>query len=175
MGHDHGAGDTSPDQLPAELSDDAHAELPVDPDTVRPLHLRPAAILWVLVGGACGTGLRFWVEELLPHHDTGWPWGTFTVNLIGAFALGALLEGLALSGEDTGWRRRWRLLLGTGFCGSFTTYSSFALEMSLLSHRGAVPLAVGYGLASVIAGVACAWVGIAVAGAVLRRRAGEVS
>jgi CrcB protein len=171
MGSDHISGDTSPNELPA----DTHAELPTDPDTVRPLHLRPTAILWVLLGGACGTGLRYWVEDLLPHHDTGWPWGTFSVNLIGAFALGALLEGLARSGEDAGWRRRWRLLLGTGFCGSFTTYSSFALEMSLLSHRGAVPLAMGYGLASVVAGIVCAWAGIAVAGAALRRQTGEVS
>lgn len=154
---------------------ESHDELPTDPDAVRPLHVRPAAMAWVVLGGAAGTGLRYWVEELLPAVGTGWPWGTFLVNLVGAFVLGVLLEGLALSGDDDGRRRRARLLLGTGFCGSFTTYSSFALEMSLLAHRGAWPTAVGYGVASVAAGVGCAWLGIATATATLRRRAGEVS
>ncbi|MEE3852887.1 fluoride efflux transporter CrcB [Gordonia sp. LSe1-13] len=149
---------------------DSHRELPTDPDVLRPLHLRPSAIAWVLIGGACGTGLRYWVEELLPHEDTAWPWGTFLVNLIGAFALGALLEGLARSGEDAGPRRRNRLLLGTGLCGSFTTYSSFALEMSLLTHRDALPVAIGYGLASVCAGALCAWLGIVTAQAAVPRR-----
>ncbi|MFW0792425.1 fluoride efflux transporter CrcB [Gordonia sp. CPCC 205515] len=154
---------------------DAHAELPVDPDIVRPLHWQPSAMACVLVGGAAGTGLRYWVEELLPAVGAEWPWGTFLVNLLGAFILGFLLEGLALLGDDAGWRRRARLLLGTGFCGSFTTYSSFALEISLLGRDGAVPLAIGYGVASVVIGVMCAWLGIAASGAMLRRRRGEVS
>ncbi|MGV9711711.1 fluoride efflux transporter CrcB [Gordonia sp. NPDC003424] len=167
MGAEQSPGESAPP--------DAHGELPTDPDVVRPLHWRPAAMVLVLIGGAVGTGLRYWVEELLPAVGTGWPWGTFTVNLVGAFVLGVLLEGLAVLGDDDGWRRRARLLLGTGFCGSFTTYSSFALEMSLLARDGAVPVAIGYGVTSVVAGVVCAWLGIATAGAALRRRAGDVS
>ncbi|NDZ94076.1 CrcB family protein [Streptomyces sp. SID6673] len=154
--------------------DDPYADLPIDPDVVRPIHLRVSALAWVFAGGMVGTGLRYGVEQLLPAEGTGWPWGTFLVNVLGAFLLGALLEGLVLAGDDDGWRRRTRLLAGTGFCGSFTTYSTFALEASLLTHRGAPLVAVGYGVTTVIVGLLCAWFGIAAAGALLGRR-GEVS
>ena len=77
----------------------------------------------------CGSG-----ETLLPFEGAGWPWATFMINLAGAFILGALLEGLARSGGDTGWRQRVRLFAGTGFCGAFTTYSTLALEVSLLGQ-----------------------------------------
>ncbi|MYR04851.1 chromosome condensation protein CrcB [Gordonia sp. SID5947] len=166
MGSDHFADRSYPD--------DSHAELPIDPDVIRPLHLRVSALAWVFAGGMAGTGLRYGVEQLLPAEGTGWPWGTFLVNLLGAFLLGALLEGLTLVGDDDGWRRRTRLLAGTGFCGSFTTYSTFALEASLLTHRGAPLVAAGYGVTTVVAGLFCAWLGIASVGSVLRR-GGEVS
>ncbi|MGC4960437.1 fluoride efflux transporter FluC [Gordonia sp. DT101] len=166
MGSDHSA------DRPGR--DDPHTELPTDPDAVRPLHLRVDALAWVFAGGMAGTGLRYGVEQWLPAEGTGWPWGTFLVNLLGAFLLGALLEGLVRAGDDDGWRRRTRLLAGTGFCGSFTTYSSFALEASLITYRGAPLVAFGYGVTTVIVGLCCAWLGIAAAGALLRR-GGEVS
>lgn len=154
--------------------DDEHSELPVDPDTPRPLHLQPTALLWVFGGGIVGTGLRYWLEELWPTPSGGWPWATFGINLSGAFILGALLEGLALLGTDHGWRRRSRLLFGTGLCGSYTTYSTFALEISNLGHGGAIPLAIAYAATSVVGGVLTAWLGIVVAGS-LFRGTGEVS
>jgi fluoride exporter len=153
---------------------DPHAELPVDPDAdalrPRPLHWRPTALLWVFCGGVLGTALRFAGEILLPFEGAGWPRATFMINLAGAFILGALLEGLARSGGDTGWRQRVRLFAGTGFCGAFTTYSTLALEVSLLGNRGHIAVAVGYGLGSVVAGVVAAWLGIVSAAEVHRRR-----
>ena len=89
--------------------------------------------------------------------------------------LGALLGFLALVGPDDGWRRNVRVFAGTGLCGAFTTYSTFALETTQLGHHGAPVTAVAYAVVSVLLGLVGAWVGIVVAGAALRRRGGEVS
>ncbi len=150
--------------------DDRRA-LPVDPDTPPgPLHRRPAALVWVFCGGIVGTGLRYLIEEAWPTASGSWPWATFVINLSGAFLLGALLAGLARLGSDEGWRQRARLLVGTGMCGSFTTYSTFALEISLLGRDGAVPTAIAYAVVGVIGGVVAAWSGIGVAEKMFRRR-----
>ncbi|MFW0874434.1 fluoride efflux transporter FluC [Rhodococcoides corynebacterioides] len=122
----------------------------------------------VAVGGGLGTALRYGVESALPHTDTGWPTGTFVVNVVGSFVLGLLLEALSRRGSDTGPRLRLRLLLGVGFCGALTTYSTFALEIVESLRRGAAPLAAAYGAASIVAGLAAAAAGIAAAGAVRR-------
>lgn len=149
--------------------------LPTDPDAERPLHFRPGALAWVFAGGIVGTGLRYVLEEAFaPTGPTAWPWATFGINLAGAFVLGGLLEGLALFGDDSGWRRRMRLFAGTGLCGAFTTYSTFALETSLLSHHGATPTAVAYAVTSVMLGIIGAWLGIGAAAALRRVRPGEV-
>jgi len=155
-------------------SADSHTELPIDPDssatTSRPLHLRPSALAWVFVGGVIGTALRYQIENVLPHHGSGWPWATFLINLSGAFILGGLLEALARLGDDSGRRQRARLFFGTGGCGAFTTYSTFALEVVLLGRHGYVGTAIGYGVASVVGGVVTAWLGIVVAASFHRRR-----
>lgn len=142
---------------------------PVDPDrsgSTRPLHRQPVALAAVLVGGAAGTSVRYWGEWAFPHTGTGWPWATFVINLVGAFVLGMLLEALAVRGPDVGRRRMVRLLAGTGFCGAFTTYSTFALETVELVRAGASTTALAYAAVSVVLGVAVAWVGI-VAGSAL--------
>lgn len=153
---------------------DSHVELPSDPDVSgsasRPLHLQPSSLAWVFAGGVLGTGLRYAIENLLPHDGQSWPWATFLINLVGAFILGALLEGLARLGDDAGWRQRARLFAGTGGCGAFTTYSTFALEAVLLGWHGRVGTAVAYGLLGLLGGVVTAWLGIVVAAGVHRRR-----
>lgn len=160
-----------------ESTDDAMNPMPIDPDTPasRPLHLQFGALALVFVGGVAGTGLRYLIEEVFPIVGTGWPWATFAVNIAGAFILGALLEVLALAGPDNGWRRTVRVFAGTGFCGAFTTYSTFALETAQLGHHGASVTALAYAVVSVLVGLASAWVGIVVAGVAVRRRGGEVS
>jgi CrcB protein len=152
--------------VPPTVSNDPHAELLTDPDAparpLRPLHLRPSAMAWIFAGGIAGTALRYYVEKALPHDGASWPWATFLINLSGAFVLGGLLESLALLGDDSGWRRRARLCAGTGFCGAFTTYSAFALEIVLLGRHGHFGTALSYGLLSVVGGVVTAWLGIVV-------------
>lgn len=144
---------------------DEHPELPLDPDSPaeRPLHLRLDAVVLVAVGGFAGTLARYGLSLLLPTHTASWPWGTFLANLGGAFALGALLEWLIRCGADDGWRQRLRLLLGTGFCGGLTTYSTLAVEADLLVRSRQDRLAVAYLVVTLLAGLLATIAGIAAA------------
>lgn len=157
---------------PARTTPDPHAELELDPDAPRPLHLRPAAWAWVFAGGLVGTGLRWLIEQALPTAPGHWPTATFVINIAGAFILATLLELLAIAGPDAGWRQRIRLFGGTGLCGAFTTYSTLALEVSLLGRHGDVVIGVAYGASSVVAGIVAAWAGIVLAGLLTRTRRG---
>lgn len=123
------------------------------------VHLTPTFIALVALGGAAGTLARHGVEQMLGHPD-GLPLGTITVNLVGAFALGALLEGLATRGSDVGRRRAARLLLGTGFLGGFTTYSALAVETDGLLRDGRVAIALAYGLTTVVVGLLASLAGV---------------
>ena len=83
------------------------------------------AILLVMTGGAVGAAIRYLIShffsELSQHH--GFPIGTLLVNVVGSFAVGYILTWSNDHGHD-----RWRLLMATGFCGGFTTFSAFAYE-----------------------------------------------
>jgi len=92
--------------------------------------------LLVALGAAVGAPLRFVVGSRI---DGAWPRGTFAVNVVGSFLLG-LLAALAAGGSlSTGGLA----LLGTGFCGGFTTYSSFAAQAHDLGDRRGIAYAVG--------------------------------
>ncbi|MDY6817149.1 MAG: fluoride efflux transporter CrcB [Halobacteriales archaeon] len=102
-------------------------------------------------GGALGALLRYWVTDRLPADR--FPVGTLTVNVLGSFALGVL----TFLGADS----ELVLFLGTGACGSFTTYSSFAFETVRLWETGDRPAAIGNAFGNLIgAGIALgvAWV-----------------
>jgi CrcB protein len=114
----------------------------------------------IFVGAALGTTLRWSLGSAFPSAPGQWPWVTFWINVSGSLLLGALLEGIAESGRDTGWRRGLRLGVGTGVLGGFTTYSAFALETVLLLRSGHWLLAAGYALGSVLTGVLGALVGV---------------
>ncbi|MCA0157597.1 CrcB family protein [Tsukamurella sp. M9C] len=107
------------------------------------------------MGGAAGTFVRAEVGHWLPHSP--FAWSTFTVNMLGAFLLGGIVEALSRRPDDER-HRRIRLLLGTGFCGGLTTYSAFALDI----HDA--PPAVGalYAGATVLVGLVAALAGAAV-------------
>jgi CrcB protein len=141
---------------------DPSPELPVDPDAipVRLLHLQPLALALVATGGFAGTLARYGLARLEPASALAWPWGTFIANVVGAFVLGLLLESLARRGPDEGWRRRTRLLLGTGLCGAFTTYSALAVETDLLVRDDRPLLAAGYLVATVLAGLGATVLGL---------------
>ncbi|WP_345593631.1 fluoride efflux transporter CrcB [Streptomyces marokkonensis] len=118
--------------------------------------------LLVVVGGMVGAPLRHLTDRALrARHDTVFPWGTFTVNVVGCLALG-LLTGAALAGAAGS---DLRLLLGTGLCGALTTYSTFSYETLRLAETGArLQAAVNVG-ASVAAGLGAAFAGVTLADA----------
>lgn len=121
----------------------------------------------VAAGGAAGSLARHGICELIGT-PSDLPVGTLSVNLAGAFALGVLLAALALRGSDVGRRRTARLLLGTGFLGGFTTYSALAVETDSLLRDDRVLAGLGYGVGSVVGGVAAAALGIVVTKRVVR-------
>ncbi len=105
----------------------------------------------MFAGGFVGALVRLGLVEALPHGPLEWPWPTFIANLLGAFALGyfatRLQERLPLSAYR-------RPLLGTGFCGALTTFSTMQLEIYDMLDGGAVGLAVAYTATSIVAGFA---------------------
>jgi CrcB protein len=114
-------------------------------------------IVAIVAGGAVGALARGGLAEAVPHREGTWPWATFVVNLAGAFVLGWLLTRLA---ERTAPSRYWRPLLGTGFCGALTTFSTFQVETFELARDGHAALAVVYPLVSIAAGMALAVAGV---------------
>ncbi|MFF2344807.1 fluoride efflux transporter FluC [Pseudarthrobacter sp. NPDC058119] len=130
----------------------------------RPVHLHPGFVLVVIVGGIFGALARYGVSSILPA-PSGWPLPTLAINLAGAFLLGALLEALVRRGPDAGRLRLVRLLVGTGFLGAFTTYSTLAVEATTLFGAGRSADAVLYVGTSVVAGAVATVVGIRLAAA----------
>lgn len=130
----------------------------------RPLHLHPRFIALVALGGVVGTGLREGISLAAPTSAGAFPFTIFAINIVGAFALGALLESLTRTGPDVGWRRDVRLGVGTGVIGGFTTYSAFAGDTALLLASDSPGLAVLYALGTVALGAVATSLGILVAG-----------
>ncbi|REF29302.1 CrcB protein [Calidifontibacter indicus] len=116
----------------------------------------------VFVGGVCGTWVRAELSNRFPVAADAWPWTTFWINVSGAFVLGVLLGLLARLGDDSGWRRRVRLGLGTGVLGGYTTYSTFAVEVVERQRDSLLLLSTGYALASLVCGVLAAAIGLRV-------------
>ncbi|HET8950640.1 MAG TPA: fluoride efflux transporter CrcB [Solirubrobacteraceae bacterium] len=110
-------------------------------------------VLSILAGGAAGALGRAGVAEALPHAAGEWPWATFGVNLAGAALLAWLTTRLSEMIAPT---RYWRLLIGTGFCGALTTFSTFQVETIQLADDGHAPLALAYVTASLAAGMTLA-------------------
>ncbi len=122
-------------------------------------------VLLVALGAALGAPLRYLVDRAVQaRHDSVFPWGTFAVNVAGSLVLGVLAGGAAahaLPGAVGA-------LLGTGFCGALTTYSTFGFETVRLLSEGARFYAVLNAVASVVAGLGAAFCGFAVAEALWR-------
>ena len=117
-------------------------------------------ILLVMAGGAIGAGLRFLVgAAALRALGPGYPWGTLFVNLAGGLLMGLLAGSLARTNAPEGWR----LFVGVGILGGFTTFSAFSLEAALMIERGQFGVALGYALASVIGSVLALFAGLAIA------------
>jgi len=121
-------------------------------------------LILVMLGGAVGSGARYLVgRATFAAWGPGFPWGTLAVNLAGGLLMGVLAGSLARFGEGG---EQWRLLIGVGVLGGFTTFSAFSLDTVQLIERGDWGLALAYILASVIGSVLALYAGLALTRAV---------
>ncbi|ASU80620.1 fluoride efflux transporter CrcB [Actinopolyspora erythraea] len=121
-------------------------------------------LLLVALGGAAGAVLRYGIDRGLRRaRGSAFPWGTFTVNVVGSFLL-ALLVGGAATFDGLGSSGS-RALLVVGLCGALTTFSTFGQDTVRLYTSGAPSHAVRYVLVTVLGGIAAAALGFGSAAA----------
>lgn len=119
--------------------------------------------LWVFGGGTVGTGLRALLTAPVVLEGFSPAWAVWAINVSGAFALGVLLSALGRLSSSARTRRRFRLFLGTGVLGGYTTYSAFAVETMQLLGQGRFGAAATYAAASLVGGLGAAGLGVLVA------------
>jgi fluoride exporter len=119
--------------------------------------------LLVILGAAIGAPLRYLADRIVQaKHDTVFPWGTFTANVVGCLVLGVLTGAISAGAGSS----HTQLVIGTGLCGAMTTYSTFSYETLRLAQNGARFLAATNVIASVLAGLGAVFIGTAVAQAI---------
>ncbi|MFG1921216.1 fluoride efflux transporter CrcB [Cryptosporangium sp. NPDC048952] len=110
-------------------------------------------VLLVALGAAVGAPLRYLTDRAIQaRHGTTFPWGTLAVNVVGSLVLG-FVAGLPASTPVTA-------LLGTGFCGALTTYSTFSYDTYRLTRGGESLVALFYVVVSLCAGMGAAAIGL---------------
>ena len=116
--------------------------------------------LLVVVGGMIGAPLRYLTDRAIhARHDSVFPWGTFTANMVGCLILGILTGAVGYGAAP----HSLQLLVGTGLCGALTTYSTFSYETLRLAESGTRILAAANIAASVICGLGAVYLGAALA------------
>ena len=120
------------------------------------------ASAYVALGGGIGAVLRYQLGRGITHWlgvqaVTTFPWATLAANVIGSMVMGMLAGFLARHGHGG---EHWRLFIGVGLLGGFTTFSSFSLEMMLLVERGQAAQAFIYAAVSVLAGLSALYLGL---------------
>jgi CrcB protein len=117
-------------------------------------------VVAIAVGGALGAVARYELAQLITVSANGFPWATFWTNVSGAFVLGFFLTLVIERLPPT---RYLRPFFAVGFLGSYTTFSTLAVETVLLMKDGHVLLGAGYTLASVSTGLVVAYFGVVLA------------
>ncbi len=117
--------------------------------------------LWVGLGGFLGANARFWLGGWIAQRfGTQFPWGTFVINISGAFILGLFATVVS---ERVIAAPYWRLLVAIGFVGAYTTFSTFEYETLTLTESGALLRAIANVVFSVLAGFLAVWLGAKIA------------
>ena len=109
----------------------------------------------IAAGGAVGALARVWIGRHLTSPDGSWPWATFIINVTGSFALAFFATRLQERLPQSTYRRP---LLGTGFCGAYTTFSTMQVEILKITEAHRYGLAVSYALVSIAAGMTAIWI-----------------
>lgn len=124
--------------------------------------MTPSIAAGLVVAGAVGAPARYLLDGFVQDRtESAFPWGTFVVNVSGSFLLG-LITGAALYHAFPNTPKVW---LGTGFCGAYTTFSSFTFETIRLLEDGDVTEALQNAAASLIVAALAAAAGLAIAAA----------
>ena len=119
-------------------------------------------LLLVGFGGAFGSICRYFLGVLAMRTlGPGYPWGTYAANVIGGLLMGVLVGVLAYRGGAD--QEKWRLLLGVGVLGGFTTFSSFSLEVVRMLESRNVAQAAGYVAGSVVLAIGALFLGMLLA------------
>jgi len=113
-------------------------------------HLDRRELAAIAIGGAIGSVIRVWLDLHTTSGPPGWPWTTFAINIGGAFLLGYVATRLQERLPLSSYRRP---LLGTGFCGALTTFSTMQVEILRMLDAGRYGLALGYAAASAALGL----------------------
>ena len=118
--------------------------------------MSPVSFLWVFIGGGLGSVARYGIALLCGSSASDYPWATFWANLAACLLLGILLglNAQQLLSSQT------RLLLMTGFCGGFSTFSTFSGENLQLLTGGQTLLFFAYITGSILAGLLCIFLGL---------------
>ena len=114
-------------------------------------------VLLVFLGGGLGSALRYLVGKYLNSPETGIPYGTFAVNILGSLLIGIIL---GLAAKNNTLSQNHTLLLATGFCGGFTTFSTFAYENHVFLKSGDFTSFAIYTIASFIVGFLAVFLGL---------------
>jgi CrcB protein len=116
-------------------------------------------VIFVFLGGGLGSVCRYLISVFVLRQSffTKYPLGTFIANILGCLLIGLIVGWVEKIG---GIRHEWALLLTTGFCGGFTTFSTFALENNLLLKEGNYTLFFVYTSASLVLGLAAVFLGM---------------
>ena len=114
-------------------------------------------VLLVFVGGGIGSVLRYVIGSFFSSSSTEFPWGTFSVNIIGSLSIGIFM-GIAL--KNNYFSENQILLLVTGLCGGFTTFSAFAYENQQFLKEGDLTSFVTYSLGSLALGILAVFLGL---------------
>lgn len=109
------------------------AAAPVSAHVTVRLEQLMRTVLWISLGAVVGANLRYFISQAIARMSPHYPWGTLVVNVSGSFLLGLFMVWTT---ERVLADPRWRLLIGVGLCGGYTTYSSFAFETFALFERG---------------------------------------
>ncbi|MCF4102069.1 fluoride efflux transporter CrcB [Gillisia sp. M10.2A] len=115
------------------------------------------AALMVFLGGGLGSVFRYLITKFIIQNEHSLPLGTFTVNIIGSLLLGLIL-GISLKNNYLS--SNTMLFLATGFCGGFTTFSTFAVENQSLLRSGDYLNFVLYAFGSIVVGILAVSVGL---------------
>ena len=150
------------DQLPEAHEPGAHTGDALDRPFVPRLGLSATTMLAIFVGGAVGTVARYLLDAHHPVPQGNFPWVTVVINLSGSLAIGLLVPLTEHVAPRAPWARP---LLVIGFLGGWTTYSTLAVEATLLAKDGDIGPFVAYIVVTVLGGLT-----LVVAGDVLGRR-----